>query len=46
LTRHGWFNVPGDMTLLYETEANARWELGFGQAGIDPRLLASSTGTA
>ena len=46
LTRHGWFNVPGDMTLLYETEASARWERGFGEAGIDPRLLASSTGTA
>lgn len=46
LTRHGWFNLPGDMALLYETEASARWELGFGQAGIDPRLLASSAGTA
>jgi putative transcriptional regulator len=46
LTRHGWFNVPGDMTLLYDTEASARWGRGFGEAGIDPRLLASSTGTA
>ena len=46
LTRHGWFNVPGDMTLLYDTDAGARWERGFGEAGIDPRLLASSTGTA
>ena len=46
LTRHGWFNVPGDMTLLYDTDAGARWEHGFGEAGIDPRLLASSAGTA
>ena len=46
LTRHGWFNVPGDMTLLYDTEASARWQRGFGGAGIDPRLLASSAGTA
>ena len=46
LTRHGWFNLPGDIGLLYDTEAEARWELGFAEAGIDPRLLASSTGTA
>ena len=46
LTRHGWFNVQGDMELLYDTEAETRWELGFAEAGIDPRLLASSTGTA
>jgi putative transcriptional regulator len=46
LTRHGWFNVPGDLALLYDTAADQRWERGFGEAGIDPRLLASSTGTA
>jgi putative transcriptional regulator len=46
LTRHGWFNLPGDLALLYDTDAGARWEQGFGEAGIDPRLLASSTGTA
>ena len=46
LTRHGWFNVQGDIELLYDTEAATRWELGFAEAGIDPRLLATSTGTA
>lgn len=46
MTRHGWFNVIGDEALLYETEADARWEAGFAGAGIDPRLLANATGTA
>lgn len=46
LTRHGWFNVSGDIEQFYDTDAATRWELGFAEAGIDPRLLASSTGTA
>ena len=46
LVRHGWFNVQGDEALLFETEAAARWSGGFAAAGIDPRLLASTTGTA
>lgn len=46
MTRHGWFNVAGDDALLFDTEAGNRWEVGFAGAGIDPRMLASSTGTA
>ncbi|MCW4460172.1 YqgE/AlgH family protein [Sphingomonas sp. BT-65] len=46
MTRHGWFNVPGDLDLLYGVEAHRRWEQGFEREGIDPRLLAASTGTA
>lgn len=46
MTRHGWFNVPGEIDLLYHVDAHRRWEQGFGRAGIDPRLLAASTGTA
>lgn len=46
LTRHGWFNTPGDTSLLYDVEADARWSTGFSTAGIDPRLLANDTGTA
>lgn len=46
LTRHGWFNTPGDLDLLYDTSAETRWAQGFSRAGIDPRLLANSTGTA
>lgn len=46
LSRHGWFNVAGDKRLLFDADANDRWELGFEGAGIDPRLLANSTGNA
>jgi len=46
LTRHGWFNTPGTTGLLYDVPAETRWAQGFVAAGIDPRLLANSTGTA
>jgi len=46
LTRHGWFNVPGDSALLYGVEPERRWEPSFANAGIDPRMLASGGGTA
>jgi putative transcriptional regulator len=46
MVRHGWFNVAGDDMLLYDIAAEARWSAGFEKAGIDPRLLASQTGTA
>ncbi len=46
MTRHGWFNTPGGIDLLYDVDAEARWERGFEAAGIDPRLLASAAGTA
>ncbi len=46
LTRHGWFNVPGDAALLYDVAAECRWERSFARAGIDPRLLANDAGTA
>ncbi len=46
MTRHGWFNVPGAIDLLYEVDVHRRWERGFEREGIDPRLLAASTGTA
>lgn len=46
MTRHGWFNTPGDTALIYDEEAGDRWSLAFAGAGINPRLLANSTGTA
>ena len=46
LTRHGWFNTTAHTGLLYDVDADDRWAKGFATAGIDPRLLASSTGTA
>lgn len=46
MTRHGWFSTPADTGLIYDVTAAGRWEGGFAAAGIDPRLLANSTGTA
>ncbi|AJP71476.1 YqgE/AlgH family protein [Sphingomonas hengshuiensis] len=46
MTRHGWFNTPGDARLLYDVEADARWASGFASAGIDPRLLSNAAGKA
>lgn len=46
MTRHGWLNVPGDPALLHKVDAARRWEHGFESAGIDPRLLIPSAGTA
>lgn len=46
LSRHGWFNVAGDDALLFDTAPDARWDLAFARAGIDPRMLAATTGNA
>lgn len=46
LKRHGWFNLPGDEALLFDTPAAERWEGGFARAGIDPRMLAATAGNA
>jgi putative transcriptional regulator len=46
MTRHGWFSMRGETDLIYSIETEARWQTGFAAAGIDPRMLASSTGTA
>lgn len=42
----GWFNVTGDAALIFDTPAADRWRRGFADAGIDPRMLAASAGTA
>ena len=46
MSRHGWFNTPGETRLLYDVFADERWEAAFASAGIDPRMLAASAGTA
>ena len=46
MTRHGWFSTAGDVALIYDTPAEARWMKAFAGAGVDARLLASGTGTA
>ncbi len=46
MTRHGWFATPGSDDLIFDTPCRERWTRGFADAGIDARLLASTTGTA
>jgi len=46
MRRHGWLATRGDDGLLFDREAPVRWELALRSAGIDPRLLASSSGQA
>ena len=46
MTRHGWFTTAAGPELIYDVDAADRWAQGFADAGIDPRLLASTTGTA
>ena len=46
MTRHGWFAVPANTTVLFDAEADDRWRASFEQAGIDPRLLTSEAGAA
>lgn len=46
MTRHGWFNTGGDPGLVFDTPTDQRWSHGFQRAGIDPRLLSISGGSA
>ena len=46
LTGPGWVNVPGDPEVVFATEATDRWTRAYETAGVDPRLLATGTGTA
>lgn len=46
MTRHGWFSTRGDADILFDVGVERRWATGFNRAGIDPRLLVSSAGTA
>ena len=46
MTRHGWFSTESTPGLLYDVDPEDRWGVGFAGAGIDPRMLASSAGTA
>ena len=46
MARHGWFHTVGTPDLIYDIDAEDRWTVAFAGAGIDPRLLANSAGTA
>jgi len=46
MRRHGWLATPGDDSILFDHGAPRRWELAMRSAGIDPRLLAATSGQA
>ncbi len=46
MTRHGWHTAEGNAAILFETPSKSRWSEAFGTAGIDPRLLSSTSGHA
>lgn len=46
LTRHGWSAAEASAALLFETPADLRWTAAWQAQGIDPALLASTTGHA
>ncbi|KQN26470.1 hypothetical protein ASE86_10215 [Sphingomonas sp. Leaf33] len=46
MRRTGWLDVTGDDALLFDTPADRRWTAAFEGAGIDPRMLAATGGTA
>lgn len=46
MRRHGWHVTAGSDSHVFDTPASARWTRFFEEDGIDPRLLASSSGNA
>jgi putative transcriptional regulator len=46
MTRHGWFATPGNDAIVFEEMTQNRWSKAFEAAGIDTRLLTSSSGRA
>jgi putative transcriptional regulator len=46
MRRHGWLTVPWTDELMFEGTSADRWSRALRAAGIDGRLLASTSGTA
>lgn len=46
MRRHGWLATRGDDDLPFAHEAPRRWDVALRSAGIDPRLLAATSGQA
>lgn len=46
MLRHGWHVVPGSEALIFNTDVSHRWIAAFESEGIDPRLLATESGSA
>jgi len=46
MRHHGWYAAEGRPEILWETSAEARWAATWRAEGIDPALLANTTGQA
>jgi len=46
MRRHGWLATRGDESLIFDCEAPRRWDRAMRSAGIDPALLAATSGRA
>ncbi len=46
MRRHGWFAAPGDEEIVFATPTKRRWTAVWRAAGVDPAMLASTTGHA
>ena len=46
MRRHGWLATRADESILFEHDAPRRWERAMQSAGIDPRLLSTTSGEA
>ena len=46
LARHGWFTTGADESILFDSVATDRWKKAYTAAGVNVRLLASTTGNA
>ena len=46
MRHHGWFAAPANERIAFETPAAHRWTAVWRDAGIDPAMLASTTGRA
>nr|WP_047170107.1 YqgE/AlgH family protein [Sphingomonas sp. Y57] len=46
MRRHGWLATPADDGLIFDHQPARRWEAAMRSAGIDPRLLAATSGQA
>ena len=46
MRRHGWHAATGRADILFDTPTHSRWAATWRAEGIDPALLAGTTGTA
>ena len=46
MQRHGWYAASGHDRIVFDTPAAVRWTAAWKAEGIDPALLANTTGRA